>query len=326
MKRRLKLILFYTQLFCVLSISGHAQFEITNPNKIPHLKNGITYIVTKDTSSTKAKEYKEIFKKYWTISKFDFINYSDVEKNLSPNNYFFSIGDYSTSRGFVYKYSDGSSMNGSSGTNTHIYLQLWGCDEKFFTRESKKKKTFTSADQIQIARIELFTDFETLSSPENIYNSDWTGDGHIRNWGKGILKNYLQQLMLLLNEGKKRTLFTETVDTEKIKELKNQTLFVPDYVLINFNKFTGNESKRHKEKEIFEDYDFKYTLLNTDALNDKILNEKQPFYYLVYIKSSTDKYLTIFNSETGEIIYTSYVTVSYNIKSKDLKEISKKIQ
>jgi len=61
-------------------------------------------------------------------------------------------------------------------------------------------------------------------------------------------------------------------------------------------------------------------------LNSKILSEKNAFYYVQYVKSSTDKFVSVINSSTGEIVYSVYTPVSYNIKSDDLEDLQKKIQ
>lgn len=45
-----------------------------------------------------------------------------------------------------------------------------------------------------------------------------------------------------------------------------------------------DESKRHDEKDIFEEYKSKYKLISTSELNKKIMSETTPFYYLSYIK------------------------------------------
>lgn len=85
------------------------------------------------------------------------------------------------------------------------------------------------------ARMELFTDFLTLNQPDNIYETDYDGNGHIRNWGPGILKNYIQSLMGCLDKGESRVLTKEIINLKEIKNLKKDVLYVPDYVLIKFN-------------------------------------------------------------------------------------------
>jgi hypothetical protein len=287
------------------------------------VKNGTTYIAMKNPNSAQAEKYKEVFEKYWTISPVKFIKYSEIAKNVSPKSSFFTIGGYETTTQNVHMYSNGTSRNGINYSITHLYLELWTVKDKFF--ESKKGKEFKNSDQVQIARIELFTDFPTLMKPENIYLANADGDNHIRNWGPGLIKNYVQLLMASLNEGKEKSLFKANYDPKQLNELRNKKLFVPDYVHIKFNKFTGDESKIHDEKEIFEDYGYKYELVSTKVLNEKILESSTAFYYLVYVKSSTDKYVSVINSATGEIVYTVYSPVSYNFKSGDLKDIFKKI-
>ena len=323
MKTKISLFITTLIVIAVTALNVKSQISISNIPKIGKVRKGITYIAMKDPASEKAKAYVEIFKNNWTISKFEFIKYSEIEKYLSPENSFLSIGGYETSTQFVKLYENGSSKNGINYASTHLYLELWTCDEKSF---EKNKKKFGNKDKVQIARIELFTDFPTLSDPDLLYQSDYDGNGHIRNWGPGILKNYVQALMGFLTKSESRTLFAGIANAKELKILKKEVLYVPDYVLIKFNKMTGDETKKHEEKEIFEDYAFKYKLIPVSELNEKIVNEKTAFYYLIYIKSSTDKYLSVINSLTGDIIYTTYSPMSYNIRSGDLQELSRKIE
>src|SRR5690606_34010000 len=147
-------VFFVTQSF--------AQFAISNVEEIAKIKNGITYIVMKDPASPQAQPYIDIYKKYWTFSKIEFIKYSEIEKHLSPENSFFTIGGYETTVQNI-NLKNGVPRNGISYTNTHLYLALWSCDEKFF---KSKKKELANKHQNEIARIELYTDFETLNQPE----------------------------------------------------------------------------------------------------------------------------------------------------------------
>lgn len=307
------------------SFCAKSQIAITNLSELAKIKRGTTYIAMKDPSSEKSKAYIDVFKKYWTISKYEFIKYTDIEKYISPENSFVTIGGYETNVQFTKQYTNGSIRDGINYSHTHLYLELWTCSEKYFKSE-KKNKVFGRGSQVQVARIELFTDFRTLSDPDLLFQSDYDGEGHIRNWGPGILKNYLQLLMSYLNKNKDHGLFAGIQNKKELRNLKKETLYVPDYVLTKFNKFTGNESKKHKEEKIFKHYNFKYQIIPTAELNQKILADETPFYYLIYVKSSTDKYVSVINSSTGEMIYTTYQPMSYNIKSKDLKALQKQIK
>lgn len=304
--------------------SAQAQFEIANTKELAKLKGGTTYITMRDPAAPASQPYIEVFKQYWTFSKPEFIKYSEVDKYLGKGGSFFSIGGYA-STAFFGKPND--PMGGGSYTNTHIYLELWTPDADFVEKaaKSKKKQELKDKDKTQYARIELYTDFETLAMPDNIFRKQYDGDGHIRNWGPGILKNQLQYLMSQLDKAEKRSLYASDSDGQKLKALQKQVLYVPDFALIKFNKFNGDESKRLDEKEIFEDYKYKYELITTQQLNDKILSGEQ-FYYMIYIKSSTDKYINVIDSQTGDVIYADYSPASYNISEKDLKKLNDAIK
>ena len=321
---RIKPVIILFQITLLLPFISNSQFSISNLSEIEKIKSGTTYIAMKDPNSEKVKEYIEIFKRFWTISKPEFIKYSEIEKYLSPENSFLTIGGYETNTEFIKLYQNGSQKHGINYSNTHIFLELWTCDKKYFTSK-KKNKVFGNGDKSQVARIELFTDFETLSNPDLLYQSEYDGNGHIRNWGPGVLKNYLQTLMGYLAKNENLSLYTGSSNAKELKKLKKEALYIPDYVLIKFNKLNGKETKKHDIKDILEDFKLKYILISGADLNHKILKDTNGFYYLIYIKSSTDKYINVIHSLTGEIIYSKYVPLSYNIKSDDFKELQEKI-
>lgn len=320
LQKRMVLTVFLLSLFIVTNVFG--QIGVSNISELPRLKNGITYIVVKDPNSDKDKEYFNVFKKNWTFSKIEVIKYSEIESHLSPENSFLTLSGYSYTSQFSRLGSDGMEHRGVSYNITHIYLEFWTCTEEYF---KKQKKELSSSDKIQIGRIELYTDYKTLAQPDMFFKPDYDENEHIRNWGSGILKNNIKTLMSYLNANSEHWLYSDALNYHELKKLKDAVLYVPDYVLIESNKFSGDESKRHKEEDVFGSYKLKYKLLSTKDLNEKILNDKEGFYYLTYIKSCTDKYVNVVNSLTGEIVYSKYVPASYNIKSKDLKTLYKKI-
>ncbi|MCB9314635.1 MAG: hypothetical protein H6569_00710 [Lewinellaceae bacterium] len=320
-----KFRLFLQLSLCFLfALKAAGQISIDNVDEIGRLKKSITYVAMKDTASEVAQQYKAIFRKYWTISKVEFITYDDILNYVSDDASFFTIGGYTTTSTFMRMSAGGGQRPGLSYENTHLYYELWVTDPKVLEKwKNRKKKKDELPDSVKkiIGRIELYTDFETLAKPENIYQSDYDGGGHIYNWGPGYLKNDIQLLMALLGKDEKRWLFKSETDEKQIKKLKKETLYVPDYVLIKFNKFNGDESKRHDEKDLLSDYKLPYKLISNAELNRKIIEETEPFYYLVYIKSSTDKYVSVYNSQTGEMVYTTYTGISYNLKDKDFGKL-----
>ncbi|HTB07647.1 MAG TPA: hypothetical protein VK806_11910 [Bacteroidia bacterium] len=323
-------------LLCFANTS-FAQVGVMNLDEIQRIKDGTTYIVMKDTGSPASQPYKDIFRKYWTISKFKFINDTDMDNHIELNAAFFTMHvfhpvtyhtmytptGYSTMHNNTAQNAAHENMNGTTlkVTGSFLYLLLWNYDEDYFKR--KKKKDPTSEDEVKIGRVDLFADYKTLVTPDSIfyYNYDWAG--HIRNWGPGFLKNYLQQLMIYLN-GKKEVYYEKDDFTNKseMAHLQTATLYIPDYTLTRYDPHNGNESQKTTALELFKEYHFPHKLISTQELNDKILNSTEPFYYLVYVKDCENKLVTIINSQTGEIVYSNYTKYSYNIKPSDFDDLN----
>jgi hypothetical protein len=323
MKFKAKIILLFIILFQASEGFGQILIETTSENE--RIKNGTTYVILKDSTTDKIKQYMDVLKKYWTHSKIEFISFSEIDKNMGPENSYLMFGSTTNTTTSVRTGSFGFQREGVSSSCTYIYLELFTIKQEVFKAKRKKYK-FNYKDKIRIARIDLFTDFDAVQNVDLIFKSNFDGNGHIYNWGPGFLKNNVQTLMGYLRKNEVVQLKNEIENDIELKNLKTETLYVPSYTMIKYNKFNGNESKSHDEEDIFEDYKNKYKIISTEELNNKILSETKPFYYLVYIRSCTQKFINVVNSSTGEIIYSEYNAISYNMKTKDLRKLYKKTQ
>lgn len=106
-----------------------------------------------------------------------------------------------------------------------------------------------------------------------------------------------------------------------MKLLKNQTLFVPKWILKRMSIFTQKLKGIDTPEELFKDYEFSYNMLAHDELNSKILSGEE-FYYLMHTQFNEHQILSIINSVTGAVIYSSEKK-SFNISSKDIKAINR---
>ena len=312
MKSKLSFLSFIA--IALFPLFSAAQITITNTAEVAKIKQGTTYFAMKDPASPKAIAYVDAIKKAWTLSKVECIKYTDVEKNIAPNNSFVTIGANMT-----------TSNSTLASTETRIYLELWTTNGKY-THDPKKRRHFNQADKISIATIELFADYYAQNNPSALYKMDYDAAGHFKNWGAGILSNYLQQLTSLLNKGTDCLAKTEIANKTELQKMSTSTLFIPDYVMIKLPKNTDDESKKYEDKEIFDGLSQAYKVLPISELNDKIANTVTPFYYLLFIKTPTEKFITVTNSQTGEIIYSAYTSSPTNFKSGDLKELQKAAQ
>lgn len=290
-------------LFPILSFS---QISISNTAEIAKIKTGTTFFAMKDPASPKVVAYVEAIKKNWTLSKVECIKYTDVEKNIAPNNSFVTIGAKMTSS--------------NDATQTNFTLDVWTTDGKY-VYDPKKRRHYNQEDRILLASVALFPDFTTQYNPSSVYKMEYDAAGHLKNWSAGILGNYIQQVVLLLNKAEERQLKTEFGNKSELA--KFGTIYIPEYALVKFAKNSDDESKKYDEKELTEGSGLTCKFISTEELNAKIITETTPFYYLLLLKTSTDKWITVTNSITGEIVYSAYSGSPGNLKASDLKEILK---
>jgi len=152
-----------------------------------------------------------------------------------------------------------------------------------------------------------------ISNEPDYYNFDY-----------GYIKNYFQTLNDKLNKKEMLNVRDGIENTEKLKTLKEQTLYVPDWILKSSNALTGGLGKIREPEDIFGKYEYPYEMISYKDLNDKILSGEK-FYYLMHSQFNEYKLLSIIDSVTGEMIFL-VENKGYSIKSSDIKDIIKEIE
>jgi hypothetical protein len=195
-----------------------------------------------------------------------------------------------------------------SYSNTHYFLSL-----RLFKEKTKKGHNST----IGLGRIELYPNFNTLfgeNKAENMYNK-----GAFFNWSPILLKAQLQVLSADLENSFEPNYYGEFKEKDLAKLLSTDTLYVPASMLMSFNPLTANE--KEKEDNVFKDYAFNYRICTDSELFDVFQTSKKGRFLFEYVKSSTDKFITIYDLQQKRVIYREYTGLSYNLKSKDIKRI-----
>jgi hypothetical protein len=296
---------------------AYSQFEISHTDYIPDVKSSMTYVPMNDTSTAIAAQYKAIFRKYWKFSKIQFIKYSDLGHYIKQNSSFITIESEIT----IETERNGNFIN--HYTYTGMWFELWVPDEKFF---KKSYTEFKSKYKIPVARIPLYFDNILKASPESIYNMDYDFAGHVYNWSPGILKNYLQIISAFLDKGDAVKFGKRSEDENEIKKLREATLYLPSYVLIEYNPATAAMSARDEGK-LMKEYKYKYKIMPLKNLDSLILDDSKPTYYLLFIRvivmgslenGQVGNYQALINSQTGDLIYTDH-GISWNLGIDDMK-------
>ncbi|MGV9002408.1 hypothetical protein [Flavobacterium sp.] len=306
-------IVIYCAILLVANNKINAQISIANTDKVATIKNGTTYLAMKDPSAPQAAEYVAAAQKQWTFSTIKCISYKEVEQNITPTASFITIGG---------SMSDSNST--SANTETRVYLEFWTTNGNF-NYDPKKRRHFDQVDKISLATIELFPDHLTQANPSLLYKIEYDANGHLKNWTDGMFGNMLQMLCTSLSKAQNREYKEPFNEQNLVSSLSSTTLYIPKYVLTKFVKNAADESNKQDEKELLRDYPYSYKIVSTEEINTLINDPQADIYYLLLIKSGTNRFVTITNSKTGLIIYSNFSPASQSLKPADLKSLAKSI-
>jgi hypothetical protein len=144
------------------------------------------------------------------------------------------------------------------------------------------------------------------------------------NYQIGFFKNHIQFINSNIKSNKKFNCLEEHIDNTKISQLKTKKLYILNKATENFEMVLKNDIDSELEK-ILSKYKYQYEFITSEDLQNKILNNEEDFYYLLYSQINSKKIITITNSKTGEIIYSFLERLSYSLKENDFKKISNDI-
>lgn len=291
-------------LFLLLTFAQESfgQLEISNIQDFEAFKNTTTIVFMPAADTSKHLKYRKILEENWSLTPLKFISYNQYVKLKNKDGYSYLL------------FGDDRVSNGTA-TSSYVYLELWTWVKP--DGVTKKKR--------QIARMELYPDTETTYDPSLIYDYRFDTEGHIFNWSPGLLKNYIQMIHFYVDRAQKRTQYMPENDFDELLKLKDETLYIPEYVLDTYNGSlvkTGQQSKN----ELLRKYPYSYKFVDGDQLSEKILKTTEPFYYLLFVRSNADKYVAVVEAQSGKIIYSRFRPISYNLRSNDLRRLTKAIE
>ena len=112
-----------------------------------------------------------------------------------------------------------------------------------------------------------------------------------------------------------------------MKKLKNDTLYLPEYIKEDREiKSNIGWVNSFKEKNlIVNNFPHKIVFIEQNKIDSMILYRKEKFYYLTHIQLYSDKFVSIFEGTTGNMLYSKYSPASFNFKIKDLEKIAEAI-
>ncbi|MCR5861357.1 hypothetical protein LRS05_03970 [Flavobacterium sp. J372] len=333
----------FTVLLFAISVMSYAQLSMRTDKKelLDRFKNTETVFILSNAYETKV--YDDILKQTWTVTPYKIIKIED----FNPLEYMDDKHSFAML--------DGNVVIKKNGSYLHSYMSFFIFDhedklkeiEKFKKKTGKKRDDYDlmRENRITIADFFLYKNADFIKKNESgpIAGKEMPNDNMIRiiryltdemymddnvfhNYKPGFLKNYFQKVNALITEGKPYGLYGGAC-TAEIKQLKNKTLYVPQYVGLKYNAMSRTETDKTQENKtkLFEDYKYNYEYIDTDKLSDRIMAGEE-FYYLRYVMENAQKYVQVVNSKTGEIIYKNYHPMSYNLNEGNIEDIRKAIE
>ncbi|MNU19037.1 hypothetical protein D3C71_72530 [compost metagenome] len=280
-------------------------------------KQSTTYFILQERDYERLEDFQTAIAKVWTVTPFKIIKQEEMRSLDKRKSSFFFFGGFVTIR------------RGQSTTtyNTHLSYDL-------YMLEANKKGNL---EQQLFGKFMLHLDSESYKQTMRFATSDKTfaqkitpymySEAEMQNWNPLMISGYLKVINDGLQQETLRSAFGESIDKEALKKLQTETLYIPDYVNTKFNMFNMDEKDTEEDMDDLKSaYPFPAKYVSTAALSTIAAQHPEGIWYLSYIKSSTDKYVGIFNSKTGEMIMNFYVPVSYNFKMKDLKRVAAKVK
>lgn len=317
-----------------LSASEKGKLDKFKKGVLEKFKNSKTIFVL--TEAFNKDSLNDILDKYWTVTPYEMVSYKDFDKyNYTNGNYSFAVtqGYKST----VVKTVNGIPKNdGTTYLHTFMSIRMYDFDKIRKKIKPKHNEWYINAYERKytqyISRMEFFPNSEFIRYSLN--DSTSTNDAYelmmsknvFHNNTLGHFKNNIQKLNNLLIDGEEYWMFEDDYLPE-LKNLSLNKLYVPEYAIRKYNPFDGTENKeKNYGRDIFNDYDFTYEIIDSSELDKKILNNEE-IYYLRYVRANASKFIHVVNAKTGEVVYRHFVSglMAYNLKNKHINKLNSKI-
>jgi hypothetical protein len=244
------------------------------------------------------EQYKIALSDAWTITPLIFAPESETNKYAAKPGYSFFQVNGSSKEAMV---SGGKSM----GFHSHYFMAL-------ITPNGRRDEKGDIVLDV-IYRNELFT---RMGNSNDLFPKEQS----YFNFNPVQLAVYFRIANNNLLSGSRGPgVWDEIKDASLQPALAKDTLYIPENILIDFNKFNGKETKN--TENLFGSYPYKYKICSQDELFQIFFIRKTGRLLFDYVKSSTDKHVSILDYKQGKILYKAYTAVSYNLKEKDIKNI-----
>lgn len=309
-----------------LSVGGAGRGSKISEKELKEIQATTTLFVVQDRDMQIKDVWEKAIGAAWKVTPFKVISDNELKAYLSKPGYSFfefaaELVEHRNSKGMV------------TSTTVHLSYDFFipSFDKK---GELKTRKSGELKDETYYGRIYLYPDNKTMFHlRDNVGGRSGNArvdkylhqQALIYNWTPGMMKGYLSVISKGLMAREAQSPYDEFTNEDGLKPLKRDTLYIPDYILVKFNPFTGDEKDDEKDDESTRKaYKYPHKVISVDELDKLLLDDTRSIFYVSYLKNSAQKVVNVFNSKTG-MEYANTTPMSYNFKNKDLAKIAKRI-
>lgn len=344
--------------FFLVTLKSNAQFEFHTPNWYKSKSYQKLIVKVGDQSKPYTQKIMQLIRDNWNICPLEFYSDKFDKSLLIDGNIFLNFERYTIASQYVRDYgNNGGISRGNVNYNDYYYLNFWVINKNYNPKKDWWDYKYTIAksefylkligmgeEEYKAFKIDLETLIGIRESVfrierEEMYPKefDFTNPNfqlQYLNGMEGNLKNMIQYVNNQISKNSEKDFFSDTRNESELANLKNATLYIPNYwygekgTILENLKEDDKYVKVHVKflNDLIKSYPYKSELISRSDLDNKILSTVEDFYYLNYIQSSADKIISVINGKTGDVIYSSVTKNSYRIKEKDIEKIGKLIK
>ncbi|MFT5779377.1 MAG: hypothetical protein ACI837_002335 [Crocinitomicaceae bacterium] len=308
-------------LFIILNSFVYGQFTVApkltyklttgkfKEENLEKLKSTTTIVVYGNKEKESLDSIKLYLQAAWHLTKLEFVSVDDFDAANYDGTYSFL-----TIRSAAFEKSSSDPMDTMTSKYVRVGLDLWMND---------------GDTQLFFGRMILFPTHSTWSALYSKRKKETLeycyGKADFNLWSPGYIKSFLQVLEVKLNAREEISIFKSEKYAD-ISSLTNDTLYVPDFVRTKYNRtLKGLNIDERSVDELSGTYKYPIKFISKSEMSDLILSSKTSFMYLIYAISSSDKFVSIIDGQTGELMDANY-TKGTNFMRSDLTRISKRIK
>lgn len=296
------ILIFLAFVSCSLDIYG--QIAIDN-GYLDLLRSRVLVVVhPSEGDKEEINAFKEQVAEVWKVSELMFMTDREFAEKPPIGNYTYLTLGANVNTGFD------NPMNQMSISNTHPFMEIWMDND---------------GDHYQFVRMEMHVSVNYTDSRESTISHNMSGSSLVYNYSLGYVKNVLGYVSNYIGANNGRDLYYE-FSLPQMSEVKKDTLLIPDFFFAKYNSFGGVVNKTLNIDKIMSNYPYPYKVVSNAVFSKRILDKEDSFFYVMYIRSSTFKYVSVWNSQTNRMYYSKFSNPSYNFEGKDMKKIASKVK